>query len=164
MLVPVTVLVSSPGACFSKVPKLFGRHNSLCIFKMKASRGTKLCSYFYFYSLCNIWKDQLYRISRSYFTNGFSFPKVLGTFEKRAPGLVWNADLSSRKETPGLSSARRPSVSKETDAHSERIFGSSVAINKILHRIELTHMHLSAAIPGGGGGPGEPHRRPRTFA
>ena len=25
MLVPVTVLVSSPGACFSKVPKLFGR-------------------------------------------------------------------------------------------------------------------------------------------
>ena len=33
---------SVPGACFSKVPKLFGRHNSLCIFKTKASRGTKL--------------------------------------------------------------------------------------------------------------------------
>ena len=45
----------------------FGWHNSLCIFKTKASRGTKLCSYFCFYSLCNIWKDQLYRISRSYF-------------------------------------------------------------------------------------------------
>ena len=29
------------GACFSKVPKLFGRHNSLCIFKTKASRGTR---------------------------------------------------------------------------------------------------------------------------
>ena len=43
----------------------FGWHNSLCIFKTKASRGTKLCSYFYFYSLYNIWKDQLYRISRS---------------------------------------------------------------------------------------------------
>ena len=41
----------------------FGCHNSLCIFKTKASRGTKLCSYFY--SLYNILKDQLYRISRS---------------------------------------------------------------------------------------------------
>ena len=36
----------------------FGWHNSLCIFKTKASRGTKLCSYFNFYTLCNIWKDQ----------------------------------------------------------------------------------------------------------
>ena len=45
----------------------FGWHNSLCIFKTKASRGTKLCSYFCFYSLYNIWKDQLYRISRSHF-------------------------------------------------------------------------------------------------
>ena len=44
----------------------FGWHNSLCIFKTKASRGMKLCSYFY-YSLCNILKDQLYRISRSEF-------------------------------------------------------------------------------------------------
>jgi len=43
----------------------FGWHNSLWIFKTKGSRGTKLCSYFYFYSLYNIWKDQLYRISRS---------------------------------------------------------------------------------------------------
>ena len=42
----------------------FGWHNSLCIFKTKASRGTKLCSYFYFYSLYNIWEDQLYRMSR----------------------------------------------------------------------------------------------------
>ena len=32
----------------------FGCHNSLCIFKTKASRGTKLCSYFDFYSLYNI--------------------------------------------------------------------------------------------------------------
>ena len=43
----------------------FGCHIPLCIFKTKASRGTKLCSYFYFYSLCNIWKDQLCTISRS---------------------------------------------------------------------------------------------------
>ena len=45
----------------------FGCHNSLCIFKTKASQGTKLCSYFDFYPLYNIWKDQLYRISRSQF-------------------------------------------------------------------------------------------------
>ena len=43
----------------------FGWHNSLCIFKTKASRGTKLCSCFYFYSVYNIWKDQLCRISKS---------------------------------------------------------------------------------------------------
>mgnify|MGYP007058645807 CR=1 FL=1 len=51
----------SIGACFSKVPKLFGWHNSLCILKTKASRGTKLCNHFYFYCLCNILKDQLYK-------------------------------------------------------------------------------------------------------
>ena len=44
--------------------KFFGWHNSLCIFKTKVSWGTKLCTYFYFSSLYNIWKDQLYRISR----------------------------------------------------------------------------------------------------
>ena len=45
----------------------FGWHNSFCIFKTKAFRGTKLCSHFCFSSLYNIRKDQLYRISRSYF-------------------------------------------------------------------------------------------------
>ena len=39
----------------------FGWHNSLCIFKTKASGGTKLCSYFYLYSLSKVWKDQLCR-------------------------------------------------------------------------------------------------------
>ena len=47
--------------------KFFGWHNSLCIFKTKVSWGTKLCTYFYFSSLYNIWKDQLYRISRPEF-------------------------------------------------------------------------------------------------
>ena len=45
----------------------FGWHNSICIFKTKASRGTKLCSHFNFYSLYNIFKDQLYRMSGSEF-------------------------------------------------------------------------------------------------
>ena len=43
----------------------FRWHNSRCFFKAKASQGTKRCSYFNFYSLYNILKDHLYRISGS---------------------------------------------------------------------------------------------------
>ena len=53
----------------------FGWHNSLCIFKTKASRGTKLCSYLNFYSLYNIWTDQLYTLSRSEFHEWFFGPE-----------------------------------------------------------------------------------------
>ena len=45
----------------------FGRHNYLCIFKTKASRGMKLCSYVNLSFLYNIRTDQLYRVSRSEF-------------------------------------------------------------------------------------------------
>ena len=76
----------SPGARYSKSLETFrahfGRPNSFCIFKTKASRGTKRCSYFDFYFLYNMWKDQLYRISGS----EFRARKVFGTFEKRASG------------------------------------------------------------------------------
>ena len=72
------------GVGFSKVPKLFGWHNSLCTLKAKASRGTKLCHYCNFYSLNNIWKNQLYRISGLQF-----YEWLLGTFEKRVPGEPW---------------------------------------------------------------------------
>ena len=45
----------APGARFSKVPKRFGGiSGDLIIFKVKASRGTKLCSYFNCYSLYNL--------------------------------------------------------------------------------------------------------------
>ena len=57
----------APGARFSKVPKFFGWHNSLCIFKTKVFGVTKLCSYFNLHSLYKIWKDQLHRISASEF-------------------------------------------------------------------------------------------------
>ena len=67
-----------PGDSFSKVKKHFGWHYSLCIFKTKASRGTKLSSYFYFYSLYNVWKDQLYRINRSEFYEWLFGPQALG--------------------------------------------------------------------------------------
>ena len=63
----------------------FGWHNSLCNFKTRASRGRKLWSYFYFYSLFNVWKDQLYRISRSEFTNGYSGPKSFRDLRETGP-------------------------------------------------------------------------------
>ena len=52
----------APGARFSKLPKLFRWHHSLCIFTTKVFRDMIFCSYFNFYSLY-IWKDQLYRMS-----------------------------------------------------------------------------------------------------
>jgi len=67
----------------------FGWHNSLCIFKTKASRGTKLCSCFCFYSLYNIWKDQLYRISRSYFYKWLFGPATFsGLLRNRAQVIL----------------------------------------------------------------------------
>ena len=74
---------------FLKSPEIFrayfGRHNSLCIFKTKASRGTKLCSYFFLYSLYNISKNQLYRISRSHFYEWLFGPaKFSGLLRNRA--------------------------------------------------------------------------------
>ena len=65
----------------------FEWQNSLDIFKSKASRGTrKLSCYWHFYSLYNIWKDQLPRISKSEFYEWLFVPgKAFGTFEKRAP-------------------------------------------------------------------------------
>ena len=91
-----------PGACFSKVSKLFGRISGdiilFCIFKTKASGGTKLCSYFCFYSLCNIWKDQLYRISRSYFIEWLFGPEKFSGHSRNGPlELNWNQRLGHKK-------------------------------------------------------------------
>ena len=63
----------------------FGWHNSLCIFKTKAFRGTKLCSHFCFSSLYNIWKDQLYRISRSYFYKWLFGPEKFSGLSRNGP-------------------------------------------------------------------------------
>ena len=63
----------------------FGWYNSLCIFKPKASWGTKLCSYFYFYSLYNIWKDQLHRICRSEFYEWLFGPEKFSGLSRNGP-------------------------------------------------------------------------------
>ena len=66
--------------------------NSLCIFKTMVFRVTQLGSYFNFYSLYNIWKDQLYRISRLKFYEWLFGPvKFLG--------LLGNARLASNSTT-----------------------------------------------------------------
>ena len=78
---------SGPGARFSKVPKLFGWHNSLCIFKTKVFRDMKLCSYFNLYSLYNIWNEKISFTEwagRS-FTNDFSGPKSSRDFRETDP-------------------------------------------------------------------------------
>ena len=51
--------------------------NSLCILKTKASQGTKLRSYFKFYSFHNIIKDQLYRIIGSAFCEQLFGPETM---------------------------------------------------------------------------------------
>jgi len=77
----------------------FGWHNSLCIFKTKAFRGTKLCSYFCFSSLYNMWKDQLYRISRSYFYEWLFGPEKFSGLSRNGPQALVSA---SRNVQPNL--------------------------------------------------------------
>ena len=67
----IYMVFSAPGAHFSKLPKLLGHLSDdlilLYILNTKGPRGTKLCRYFNCYSLYEIEKDQLYRISGSQF-------------------------------------------------------------------------------------------------
>ena len=77
-----------PEACFSSPETFraqFGWHNSLCIFKTKASRGTKLCSYLYFYSLYNIWPAL---ISRPEFYEWLFGPEKFRDFRETRPCSV----------------------------------------------------------------------------
>ena len=63
----------------------FEWHDSLSIFKPKASRGTKLYSYFNFYSFYNISKDQLYRISGSEFQKWLFGHETLSRLSRNGP-------------------------------------------------------------------------------
>ena len=63
----------------------FGWHNSLCIFKTKATRGTKLSSNFSFYSFYNILKDQLDKISGSEFDEWLFGPEKFSGLSRNGP-------------------------------------------------------------------------------
>ena len=77
---------------FLESPETFWAHfgwlDSLCIFKVKASRGTKLCSYFNCYSLYNLWKEQLYRISRSHFYEWLFGPEKFSGLSRNRPQFL----------------------------------------------------------------------------
>ena len=64
-------------------------HNSLCIFKTKAFRGTKLCSYFNLYSLYNLWTDQLNRLSRSEFHEWLFGPEKFSGLSRNGPLVLY---------------------------------------------------------------------------
>jgi len=76
---------------------LFGWHNSLCILKTKASRGTELCIYYKIYSFYNVWKDQLYRISGSDFYKWLFGPEKFLGLLKNGP-LVLQTSCSGTTE------------------------------------------------------------------
>ena len=88
----------------------FGRPNSPCIFKTKASRGSKLCSYLYFYSPYNIRRGQLYRISRSEFYEWlFGLDKFSGLSRNEPLGfLAFCPQASVQKLGPRLFKHGRP--------------------------------------------------------
>ena len=72
------------------------RNNSPCIFKTKASRITKPYSHINFPPLCNIWKDQLYRISRSEFYEWLFGPKKFSGLREKGLRLDGICLLSTR--------------------------------------------------------------------
>ena len=63
----------------------FGCHNSPCIFKTKASGGPNLGSYFNFYSLNKIGKEQLYRISEFEFYEWLFGPEKFSGLSRNGP-------------------------------------------------------------------------------
>ena len=64
---------------------MFGWHTSLYILKTKASRSTKLCTYFNFYSLYNIWPT-LQNKRVAVLRMAFQARKVFCTFQKQVSG------------------------------------------------------------------------------
>ena len=101
-------------------------HNSLCIFKTKASRGTKLCSYFYFYSLCNIWKDQLHRICRSEFYEWLFGPEKFSGLSRNGPLDAYMAFLHEwcakkwHYDETGSHNAETTPRNGETTSHNDK--------------------------------------------
>ena len=83
MMKTVTMLgpVSRKSRNFSGAP--------LCISKTKASRGTTLCPYIHLHSLYNMWKDQLYGISRLEFYEWLFEPEKLSGLWRNGPLITW---------------------------------------------------------------------------
>ena len=75
-----------------------GWHNSLCNFKTKASRGTTLCSCFYFYSVYNI-PLSLYECLPGYLLNNIETnDKYLFRFLRQTQMVEQSSHTSCRPE------------------------------------------------------------------
>ena len=80
---------TSSGACFSKVPKLFGCiSGDIIVFvssKRRRLEARNFAGIFYFYSLYNIWKTSFTEQAGRSFTNDFSGPKSSRDFRETGP-------------------------------------------------------------------------------
>ena len=76
----------------------FGWHNSLCIFKVRASRGTKLCSYFNFcFPLQHMRRPVLQNKRVGDLKMAFRTRNVFETFKERVPAAYsWHSPRTAR--------------------------------------------------------------------
>ena len=97
----------------------FGWHNPFCILKAKVSLGRKLCSCFNFYSLYNIWKAQLYRISLSEFYKWLFGPEKFSELSRNSKPLALNTVTNWRGlfHTTSLEEQRKASHVKNRDCY-----------------------------------------------
>ena len=92
----------SSGACFSKVPKLFGSISGDIILFVSSKRrrleARNFAVIFIFIPFTTYEKNQLYRIRRS----EFRLRKVFGTFGKRAPGYTRTRETRKTRDARRL--------------------------------------------------------------
>ena len=84
--------ISRPGACFSKVPKRFGRISGDIILFVSSkrrhleARNFAVINFLFLFPLQLMKRPALQNKQVVVFQMAFRAQKVLGTFEKRAPG------------------------------------------------------------------------------
>ena len=89
----IRLIASHSGVCLSKVPKLFGHISGDIILFVSSKRRRLEARNFYCYSLCNILKDQLYRISRSEFYEWLFGPEKFSGLSRNGPlGHICNSN------------------------------------------------------------------------
>ena len=91
-----------PGARFSEVPRLFGRISGDIILFVSSKRrrlgARNFAKFLNFYSLYNMWTDQLYRVSRSEFHEWLFGPEKFSGFLRKGPKAFHRRYLSSAKK------------------------------------------------------------------
>ena len=113
----------------------FGWHNSLCIFKTIASRGTKLGSYFNFHSLYNISKDQPNEISVSrcyeWFFGSDKFSGLLKNGPRDIGASFWRNPTSIVFHLLKPLSNKKVSISHVKTRHGNSVFLELSCLNLV---------------------------------